>query len=493
MEDIGINLRNLGRARGDSVIEVAAHLAGIDLFDVRTNRLHRGSRADGILSSRMLAPADAPRSALDVESFWIASEHFEPRANARLGRLISLPLARHLSLVGQSELASQIGEMLVARYSAVILAAVHKLSSAGIEAHFLLSARQVRQSGFGSRAGAMFDAGSGSGAKEIAALTELVNAIIRSYQEGGGSAPPQAQADASLIPRPDFRVPRRPLTPLDAAQIEMQLALARADARGVLVPTSPGHSHAAAFADRIYARRAAPPPAALLVRESGPPASWMARNLGRLARKARNGQDSWARLLGSESELLGRWRDSILTAGSKARSAAMISPGTQLDQGFLQALAALEVDRAPIYGMRPFFFLDIEALSSTVTTYAAALRAPHDDMERVMRARVQLTQAINPAERASSAAIRAAREAFDIARAQTTDAAKTRGQSQLREARREMREAREHVEHHYHITQAVLIDPDPFAAFDEPPDGGARSSDSHQRQLRPTSSTGPGR
>lgn len=282
MEDIGINLRNLGRARGDSVIEVAAHLAGIDLFDVRTNRLHRGSRAEGVLSSRMLAPPDSPRSALDVGSFWIASEHFEPRANARLGRLISLPLPRHLGPMGQSELSSRIGEMLVARYNAVVLAALHQLPSARIEAHFLLSARQVRGSGFGSRAGAMFDAGSGSGAKEIAVLTELIGALIRSYQEGGGSAPPQqAAADAPQISRPDFRVPRRPLTPLDAAQIEMQLALARADARGVLMPTPPGHSHAAAFADRILARRAIPPPRSCSCGSQAlPPARWPAASAG---------------------------------------------------------------------------------------------------------------------------------------------------------------------------------------------------------------------
>lgn len=166
----------------------------------------------------------------------------------------------------------------------------------------------------------------------------------------------------------------------------------------------------------------------------------------------------------------------------------MISPCTRLEPGFLQALAALEVDRAPVYGTRPFFFLDIEALASTITDYAAALRAPHDDAERVERTRARLVVALCPAVRASSAAVREARSDLEMARSRTTGVAKARGETRLREARREMREAREHVERHYHITQPVPIDPDPFAAFDEAQDGGARNSDSHQRQLRPKSS-----
>lgn len=336
MHDTRITLRNLGRTRGDSVIEAAAQLAGIDLFDPNAERWHRGSERGGVLSSRMLAPASAPSSALDIHVFWIASEQHEHRANARLGRIITVPFTRDLCAVRQSELAALIGEALVERYSAVVLAVVHRLPSGDVEAHFLLSAREVDKSGFGARAGALFDAGSGSGAKEMAKLTEIIHSIIERFGRGSGGAAMPARASAPAAERPAFRVPVRPLTPLEAAQIQMDLAIARADARGVLMPTPTGHSHAVAFAERTLARRANPPPPphpAPLVRESGPPASWMARHLGRLARHARSGRDSWVRLLGSEAELLNRWRTSILTTGSKARETAMISPATQLESG----------------------------------------------------------------------------------------------------------------------------------------------------------------
>lgn len=490
-----IQIRHLGRAKGHSSIAAAARLTGTDIFDTTAKTKHFGSRTPGVLIARMLAPPGAPASAFDPQVFWEINEHRERRANARLGREITVPLPEAISPSARYDLTTQIGEMLVERYAAVVLAAIHRAPRRD-EARFLISAREVGPEGLGARAGQAFDSGSGSCAKEAARLTELICKIMERFSSStGGSSAAQPAVALPLLPALPLRphAPCRPLTQLDAAQIEMQLAIERADARGVLMSTPPGHSHAAAFADRIHARRANPPPPTFLVRESGPPASWMARHLGRLARKARSGQDSWARLLGSEAELLSRWHTSILATARDARSAAMISPCTQFEVEFERALTALEMERTAVYGTRPFFFLDIEALASAVTDYAAAVRAPHDNLDRVYRARAQLAQALCPAERASSAVIRAAREAFDSARAQTTEAAKLRGGARLRDARREMREAREHIERSYHITQPAVPEFDPFAAFDATTDSStARSSDSHQRQLRPKSNHRPG-
>lgn len=182
MANYHAHIKSFSRGKGESSVAAAAYRAGIDLVDSRTQKLHRYSKRKGVLSYHMLAPAGSPDWCNDAAVFWDMNENKESRANARLARELEATLPHELTKEQREKLGLELGQMLVDRYQAAVLVALHAPSSQGdqrnFHVHLLMSARKITPEGFGERAGAAFDATKGGGAEEIKVVRELVGKII---------------------------------------------------------------------------------------------------------------------------------------------------------------------------------------------------------------------------------------------------------------------------------------------------------------------------
>ena len=141
------HIKNFSRGKGESATAAAAYRAGLDILDTRTRILHRYSKRSGVISYHMLAPSGAPAWCNDPAVFFDACERWESRSNAIVGRELEVALPAELNPNQRRELALALGQILVDRYQAVVLAALHAPSDKGdqrnFHVHLLMSARRV--------------------------------------------------------------------------------------------------------------------------------------------------------------------------------------------------------------------------------------------------------------------------------------------------------------------------------------------------------------
>ena len=376
--------------------------------------------------------------------------------------------------------------------------------------HLLISARQVGPGGLGARACAALDARGGKGAEEVRAVRALVSNIINDHLVRAGVGQTvdhrslKDQASAAIAKGDHqlaIRLTRPPTKHLgkfdthvlgETAETRMDEAMAKAAARGVLVATPTRHSHGAAMAERIAARRANPPQKAPAVwgRAARPAragqSSYTALRLGRLGRITRAQGGSGADVLNMEAELIEQWLASQVEAAEAALDSAREIPGIRLEPVFVDALASLRTRRVAVYGTKPFLFENTEALSWSIQNYAAELRRPHDNRQRLATAMAHLSVAENPAELAPSEEILRARRELSKAQRGVSDPALIECERRLNQSRELMVNAREGIERDFHITKVGPIEADPLGDF-FPEEGGKRKSDSNRRELKPSS------
>lgn len=259
----------------------------------------------------------------------------ETRKNSLVARELEVSLPHELSNAQREALAIALGQLLVDRYQCVVMVAIHApvggSDTRNHHTHLLMSSRKVGPKGLGERAGGAFDARGGKGAEEVRAVRELVGGLINAHLSRAGieqavdhrSLKDQAKAAAARgdhqaairLTRPPTKHVGKVAThaSCETVEAEMDQAMAAAAARGVLVATPAQHSHGAAMAERIAARRANPPEKASVVwgrpvrpRKAGQP-SYTALRLGRLGRITRAQGGNGADVLNSEAELIEQW------------------------------------------------------------------------------------------------------------------------------------------------------------------------------------------
>lgn len=182
-------LSTLSRSRGQSAVAAAAYRCGGKLKDERLDRNHDYRRKGGVLDARMLAPADASW-ALDTAVLWNKAESVEVRCNARTARELIVALPAELPQAAQIELAHAIGQDLVDRYRVAVLVAVHAPDKAGddrnVHAHLMMTTREVRADGLGSKTRVLDD--KTTGPVEAERMRENVAARINAALERAGVA-----------------------------------------------------------------------------------------------------------------------------------------------------------------------------------------------------------------------------------------------------------------------------------------------------------------
>lgn len=513
------SIKSFSRGKGESSLAAAAYRAGIDLIDTKTRAWHRYSQRKGVAEHHMLVPTGAPEWCCDAKVFWDANEAWETRANARVARELEVSLPDELDAPQRKKLALELGQLLVNRYQAVVLVAIHEPSGRGDQrnhhVHLLMSARQVGPNGIGERAGAEFDARSGRGAEEIRVVRELVSATINAHLTQAGvqqkvdhrSLKDQARAaavagdikSAIRLTRPPTKHIGRVVTALQRRGVElggtstsceraMDQAIAIATGAGTLIDTTPGHSHSAARIDRAIAQDRANPDvgsgAPSTVRTmrlpgiSGP--STAALHLSRVGRIA-HAQGRDAEVLKIEAELIEEWLASQIAIAEATLQSVRQIPGVQLEPEFVEALDTLCCHRVSVHGTKPFLFEDSEELAFMIENYVAELCRPHQARERLRIARAHLSEIED--EGASLELARARRRLWK-AKAGVSSAARIKGERRLRKARLEMIQARDKIERDFYI-DLTPAEPGDTGDLDIQPEDGASGSDLNKRELKP--------
>lgn len=190
--------------------------------------------------------------------------------------------------------------------------------------------------------------------------------------------------------------------------------------------------------------------------------------------------------------MIEQWLAVQSAAADTAFTSAEEIPDIRLEQEFVDALAALRVDRVAVYGTNFTLFEYTEALTGAVKAYAAALRAPHDNRCTRWQALARRSMACNPAELATKSEILSAQRALSLAREgifrKTLEACEQR----TNQARAAMVAAHAQLNDVYHFTKVDPTEPGPFGPFPAER-GGQRQSDSNRWELKPRSSLRPGR
>ena len=528
------SIKSFSRGKGESSVAAAAYRAGIDLVCTTSHKVHRYSHRHGVVSYQMLAPAGAPKWCLDAKVFWDLNEAHERRANSRLARELEVSLPNELGIKQRNTLAVALGQMLVDRYQAAVLVAIHEPSKEGDQrnhhTHLLMSARQVGPDGLGKRAGEAFDGRGGKGADEIREVRAIVSKMINAHLAAAGiddsvdhrslrdqrsaalargdhekaaelsRAPTQhkGQAITAILRRAEAD----PLARHAAGESEkaMDDAISRAIREGKLVETTLGHSHESAFLDRLAEldkaqhkpeKQAAPrvvqAAAAQVVRGRAvrvwSPSS-TALHLSRLGRLGRiRGVD--AELLNAEAEVIERWLGSIAEAARTAVESLQVH-GVQMQKPLLDAVNTLRRPRVATYGTKDFFFEEMEELGAKIEEFCEALCEPQQLRNSVHQARVFLSGLEASGSTVRSPEMVAARRALTRAKANVSSPARRSSDLRIKEARQAMEEMRARIEDQFHVTSFDS----PYMPT-EPPfpelagSGGARKSDSNRQELKP--------
>jgi len=177
-----------GGTRASAAVAAAAYRTGMELHDELSGVTHDYTRRSGVVTTFMLAPADAPEWAFDVEQFWNRAEQAENRRNSRVARELELALPDSLTPGERKAIVAEAAQFLVDRYGVGVTAAIHAPGRRGDDrnhhAHLLFSTRRIGSKGFGAKTRELDD--KAQGAKEVTALRQRTAEIINAALEAAG-------------------------------------------------------------------------------------------------------------------------------------------------------------------------------------------------------------------------------------------------------------------------------------------------------------------
>jgi MobA/MobL family len=146
-----LNMGNVSRGNGDSVVAGAAYRAGEKILDQRTGLTHDYSRRDDILYSAIFAPKNAPEWAQDRGELWNHVEEFENAKNSRLAKTITAALPWQLDEKHREYMVKDFAYDLT-RKGLIVDVNIHDAHEGGsnknIHAHIFITTRTIDENDF---------------------------------------------------------------------------------------------------------------------------------------------------------------------------------------------------------------------------------------------------------------------------------------------------------------------------------------------------------
>ena len=151
------SLRVFSRSDGHSAVAAAAYRAGAVIHDERAGRTHHYQHRKGVVSSFIVAPANAPENTYNRALLWNAAEDAEIRKNSRVAREVILALPHELPAPTREALTRDMALWLVERYRVAVDGALHspvpgdEHDPRNHHAHLLFTTREVTKDGLGPK------------------------------------------------------------------------------------------------------------------------------------------------------------------------------------------------------------------------------------------------------------------------------------------------------------------------------------------------------
>jgi ATP-dependent exoDNAse (exonuclease V) alpha subunit len=150
-----LSVKPLARRAGRSAVAAAAYRAGASLINDQTGISHNFTGRDGVVSTQIFAPANAPSWAHDRAQLWNAAEQKEVRSDARTAREFEVSLPAELSHLARQKLACDLAKELCKKHDVCVDLAIHAPGGRGDQrnhhAHLLMTTRVVTTDGLGKK------------------------------------------------------------------------------------------------------------------------------------------------------------------------------------------------------------------------------------------------------------------------------------------------------------------------------------------------------
>lgn len=140
-----------GRVRisASNTVAAAAYRSGQELYDESTGRTYRYARAERVMHTEILAPADAPAWTGDRAALWNSVEATERRKDSQLAREIEVALPAELDLEQQRQLVRDWVSATFTPAGAVVDIAIHHdEDDRNPHAHLMTSMRSIGPEGW---------------------------------------------------------------------------------------------------------------------------------------------------------------------------------------------------------------------------------------------------------------------------------------------------------------------------------------------------------
>lgn len=160
------HLHTHNRGKRHSPVAGAAYRLGLDLFDERTQTLHRYSKRAGkeVVHAETIGPPGVPASVLDPAVLWNAVDREEKHSHAQLARDFRIPIPLGLGVDDAIAMSKAMAGFIVARFNTAVSIGVHRdnavdldgntkdASKVGFHAHLYFPTRELQKDGEGSSA-----------------------------------------------------------------------------------------------------------------------------------------------------------------------------------------------------------------------------------------------------------------------------------------------------------------------------------------------------
>ena len=175
------SVKTMSRSSGRSATAAAAYRSGTAITDRRTGEIHdyQNKGRNGVESSGVILPKNAPSELNDRENLWNAAEDSENRKNSVVAREVMVAIPHELNKEQREELVKGYSQSLSDRYQVGVDYSIHKPDNGGDErnnhAHIMMTTRRINENGFGEKTREL-DAYKSTGKLEI-------NNIRQSWEE----------------------------------------------------------------------------------------------------------------------------------------------------------------------------------------------------------------------------------------------------------------------------------------------------------------------